>query len=180
VRRAVAVLLAASALLGCGNERAPVPDLSEPAEPVGTQPVELSGIRFTAPANWTVLPPRGEMVGGLQSGTATLAVWRYPRTEPLPEGDEALLAAKARLESQVRRRDPGFAFRSVELTRRGDADAIEVTGEQTIAGTRYGVRSAHVFHEGTEVVVDAYAPPGTFEAADASVFQPILESLDLP
>ncbi len=181
MRRAVLGLLAAAALLtGCGNERTPVPDLSEPVRPVGTKPVTLSGIRFTAPANWRVLEAGGDMVGGLQSGTATLAIWRYARTEPLPEDEDELLAAKARLESQVRQRDPAFTFRSVEVTRRGGADAIEVTGEQTIAGTRYGVRSAHVFHDGAEVVVDAYAPPGTFEASDAAVFQPVLESLRLP
>ena len=179
MRRAVAVLVVAL-LSGCGNERTPVPDLAEPAKPVGTKPVTLSGIRFTAPANWTVLGPRGELLGGLQSGTATLVVWRYPRTEPLPESEGDLRAAKARLESQVRQRDPDFTFRAVEVTRRGGADAIEVTGEQTIGGTRHGVRSAHVFHDGTEIVVDAYAPPGTFEASDAAVFQPVLESLRLP
>jgi hypothetical protein len=174
------MLAAAVLVAGCGNDRTPVPDLSRPAKPVGTKPVTLSGVRLTAPANWTVLGPRGEMVGGLQSGTATLVVWRYPRTEPLPAGEDDLLAAKARLEAEVRRRDPTFTFRAVEMTRRGGADAIEVTGEQTIAGTRFGVRSAHVFHEDEEVVVDAYAPPGTFEASDAAVFQPVLESLRLP
>ena len=112
------MLAAAVLLAGCGNDRTPVPDLSEPARPVGTKPVTLSGIRLTVPANWTVLGPRGEMLGGLQSGTATLAVWRYPRTEVLPADDDELLAAKARLESEIRRRDPGFAFRAVEVTRR--------------------------------------------------------------
>ena len=59
------------------------------------------------------------------------------------------------------------------------ARAIELTGTQTVAGFTYDVRSAHLFREGAEVVVDAYAPPADFPRVDRTVFEPALRSLKL-
>ena len=179
MRRAVLSVLAALLLTGCGNERTTVPDLSRPVNPVGTQRVELAGIRFTAPANWTVLGPQGELLGGLQSGTATMAVWRYPRTEPLPADRDALREVRGLLVERVERRDPTFDLDRARLVRRGGADGIELLGRQTINGRRVGVRSAHLFAGGDEVVIDAYAPHSRFEQLDESVFLPLLDSLKL-
>jgi hypothetical protein len=41
------------------------------------------------------------------------------------------------------------------------------------------VRSTHLFDRGTEIVIDAYAPPGDFARVDRSVFQPLIRSVRL-
>lgn len=138
-----------------------------------------AGVSFTAPANWPDLPAEGLRVGGIQSNRAIVAVWRYERVEPLPAGRAELEAAEERLLERVRQRDQRFELDRVANPRRDGAPSVEITGRQTIAGLRYGVRSAHVFHEGAELVVDAYAPTEHFDRVDATVFRPLLGSLEL-
>jgi hypothetical protein len=182
VRRPALVLtLIAAAAAGCGNERTPAPDVVTPDAPRGTRVVHLdaAGVRFNAPLNWRDLPARGRRAGGIQSKTATVAVWVYPRTEPLPSTKAALEEVKRLLVDRLRRRDPRFELRGSTIGRRGGANAIEVLGRQTIAGLPFGVRSAHLYARRTEVVVDAYAPPESFDRLDAGVFVPLLGSLKL-
>jgi hypothetical protein len=173
------MLAAALAIAGCGNERAVPPDTATPQDPIGTKLtiLDAAGVRFTSPANWPDLGRQGRRAGGVQSRSATVAVWRYPRTEPLPEDPAALRRVRDLLVDRVEQRDPTFALRSARLVRRGGADGIELLGRQTIAGRRVGVRSSHLFTRGGEVVVDAYAPPASFDRLDASVFRPLLRSL---
>jgi hypothetical protein len=174
-------MLAALAVGGCGNARATVPDTTTPELPQGTKVtrIERAGVRFTAPANWPGLTPAGRLAGGIQSRTATVAVWRYPRSEPLPADDAALREVRGLLEARVRHRDPTFRLRSSRLVHRGGARGIELVGTQTIAGRPVGVRSSHVFSRGAELVIDAYAPPAQFARLDAAVFRPLLRSLKL-
>jgi hypothetical protein len=181
VRRALPVLLLITVLTGCGYQRTAVPDVRHADAPAGTREVDLeaAGVAFTAPRNWADLGAQGPRVGGIQSKTATLAIWRYPRTEPLPRTSEELRAAMVRLEDRVRERDATFRLRDSTVTRRGGADAIELLGRATIAGLPFGVRSTHVFKGGYEVVLDAYAPPERFDRLDADVFQPLLRSLEV-
>jgi hypothetical protein len=176
VARAALACLAAALLAGCGNPRTRPPETVVPEAPLGARQVRLDGIRFTAPVNWPDLPAQGDRLGGIRSRTATLAVWRYPRTEPLPSTRAALEQVRGLLEGQVRRRDPGFRLRSSRLLR----DGIELVGRQTIAGLPFDVRSRHLFRHGAEVVVDAYARPADFARVDATVFEPLLRSLRLP
>jgi hypothetical protein len=173
------MLAAAVVLGGCGNERAPVPDTTTPDPPVGTKLVKLpaAGVRFKAPANWTGLAAQGKRAGGVQSRTATVAIWRYPRTEPLPAGRAALDEVRGLLVDRVKRRDPTFSVEHARIVRRGGADGIEILGRQRIRGRPFTVRSAHLFSDGAEVVVDAYAPPAAFARLDESVFRPALRSL---
>ncbi len=179
-----AALAGVSALLlaGCGNERTPVPDVATPLDPVNRREVvlEAAGISFQAPGNWyDTDPPRGALVGGVESGPAVVAVWRYPRAEPLPKTRAQLARVRDLLVERVRERDPSFELASARLTRRAGARAIELTGEQTIEGRRVRIRSAHVFSRGAEIVIDAYAPPADFDRLDASVFRPALATLRL-
>lgn len=174
-----AALAAAALLAGCGNERTPAPDVVTPAAPRGSKQVLTDGARFKAPFNWSELGRVGRRTGGIQSNTATMAVWLYRRAEPLPEGRAALEEAKDLLVERVRRRDPSFELRSAEVVRRAGAPGVELVGRQTIGGLPFVVRSVHLFERGAEVVLDAYARPQDFERVDATVFRPALDSLRL-
>jgi hypothetical protein len=181
VRRALPIAVVPLALIGCGNERTAVPDVRHADAPKGTHAVRLGdGTSFRAPANWSILAAEGARSGGVQSKTATLAVWRYPRSEPLPETAEELDGARTRLEQRITERDTSFELTHSEVNKRAGADAIELIGRETIAGLPFGVRSTHVFKGGQEVVVDAYAPPEDFERVDSTVFEPAIASLELP
>lgn len=179
--RAPLLLLFAFALGGCGEERTRAPDLATPLVAQGTRTVILpaAGVAFSAPANWVDSDRRDPLAGGIQSGRATLAVWRYVREEPLPEGAAELRRVRGLLTDRVQERDPTFRLGSARVTRRGGAPAIELTGAQTIAGRAVRVRSAHVYTGGAELVLDAYAAPQDFDRVDATVFEPALRSLKL-
>ena len=179
MRRAAPILLATAAVAGCGNDPTRPPDVVTPEDPQGTRTVRAADgrIRFTAPANWPDLPRDRTRVAGIRSRTATVAVWRYRRTEPLPATASALREARTRLLERVRLRDPRFRLRSSRVTRRGGARAIEIVGRESIGGSPFDVRSAHLFSGGAEVVVDAYARPRDFARVDAGVFVPLLRSL---
>ena len=167
---------------GCGERAKPPPDVRTPLLPVGSRKVILGAgeVRFRGPVNWTDVVPRPPRLGGIESRRAILAVWRYPRTEPLPQGRAQLARVGDLLLAEVRRRDPTFALEEgPRLTRRAGAPAIELAGSQTIAGVRVRVRSSHVFGHGAEVVLDAYAPPERFETLDRFVFEPALRTLEL-
>lgn len=179
--RRIALSLALAALLaGCGNERQEPPDVRTPSAPDGGErPVryEDAGVRLKAPNSWRDLQPQGSRIGGIQSGLGTLAIWRYPRSEPLPAGKEALEEVEDLLVERIKQRNPTFQLRSSRLTRRGGARGIELLGEQEIAGLPYEVRSSHLFAHGAEIVVDAYAPPEEFARVDRTIFEPVLRSL---
>jgi hypothetical protein len=175
------MLLAAAIIAGCGTSRTTVPDVRTPDAPQGARAVRLghAGVRFRAPVNWADLPGQGARAGGIQSRTATVAVWRYPRSEPLPATAAALDAARARLIERIKQRDGSFQVQGDRSLRLAGARAIEVTGRATIAGLPFRVRSTHLFKRGAEVVVDAYASPADFDRVDATVFRPLLQSLRL-
>ena len=116
-------------------------------------------------------------MGGIRSKTATLAVWRYPRTEPLPKTQPELERVRDLLVERVKARDPKFQLQSTSLDDRAGAKAIEIVGRQTIAGLPFGVRSTHLFTNGSEVVLDAYAPPEDFPRVDKTVFVPVLDTV---
>jgi hypothetical protein len=178
--RVLAVLLACLAT-GCGNDRTKPPETQKPDPPQGERVDRYpkAGIRFTAPFNWPQLQEQGLRVGGLQSKRATLAIWRYARSEPLPQSDAELKEAERLLIERVKRRDPTFKLKESKRLKRGGARAVELLGRQTAAGLPYEVRSSHVFFARHEIVFDGYAPPEFFLAVDRAVFVPVLESLRL-
>ncbi len=178
------LVLAAAALLtfaGCGNARTIAPDVTRPEDPRGEVVVELPQARlgFVAPANWRPLEARDALVGGIESRRATLAIWRYPRTEPLPATEAQLERVRDLLVERVQERDPTFRLGAARITRRAGAPAVELTGAGSIAGRPVRLRSSHVYAEGAEIVVDAYAPPGDFARLDGPVFVHALRSLRL-
>ena len=179
MRRLLLIVLAAALVAGCGEQRTAPLDLEHAVAPEDVERVTLeeAGVSFRAPGNWQPVPPSPPLQGGITSRTAIVAVWRYPRTEPLPTGRGQLAKAQRRLVQRVRERNATFALRDAELTTYDGARAIELTGRQTIGGVAYDVRSAHIFRGGAEIVVDAYAPPADFDRVDDSVFTPLLASL---
>ncbi len=168
-----------AALAGCGNARTRPPDIEHPDAPRVSREYAIAnaGVSFTGPGNWQALPPAGTLVGGIRDKTATLAIWRYPRTEPLPSTTAALEEVRGLLLARIKQRNPTFVVRQSRLRRRGGVEGIELVGRQTIAGLRYYVRSTHLFKAAAEVVIDAYAPPAEFVRVDRTVFGPVLRSL---
>jgi hypothetical protein len=181
VRRLAPLALAAALVVGCGEERTRPPDIAHAVPPEPRVGVHLrgQGIRYRRPRNWEQLPAAGSLVGGVTSRTATVAVWRYPRTEPLPQDDAALERVETLLLDRVRQRNPTFTLRESDITRVAGAPAIVLVGSQAAGGFAYDVRSAHVFKAGAEVVVDAYAPSADFAQLDRKVFRPLLASLEV-
>ena len=181
MRRAVPILLLA-ALAGCGNDDQRPPDVVAPEPARGERVVRLdaAGVRFTGPFNWRdLVVGQTGAAGGVQSNRAALAVWRYERGEPLPTTDDALEEVRDLLVERIKARDKSFELADSETTKLGGALAIVLRGRQTIAGIEVQVRSAHVFREGAEIVIDCYAPPEHFERIDRTVCRKALRTLRL-
>jgi hypothetical protein len=179
VPAALAVLLA-----GCGNDRTPVPDLSLVPAPKAFREAffDEQGVRFRAPTNWRVVPGESPQVATVAVGTAQVAIWRYPRTEPLPETRAQLGAARDALVAQIRSRDPTFKLRSTRLVMKRGLRGVEVVGvgtNLTNQNARRSMRSLHAYGLGAEVVMDASAPPKEFHRIDDQTFGPMARSLKL-
>jgi hypothetical protein len=178
VRGAVSVILLL-ALTGCGNQRTQPPDVDHPQPPQGERTVRLkeAGVRFTAPGNWPDIGREEPREGGVRSGRATVAVWRYTRAQALPDGEAELEQVRDLLLERVKARDPTYEERSTRIVRRAGVPGIELVGRQTLSGSEVDVRSTHLYARGSEYVIDAYAPPDHFETLDDRVFIPLLRSL---
>ncbi|HEV2813175.1 MAG TPA: hypothetical protein VGW10_07995 [Solirubrobacteraceae bacterium] len=176
---ALAFIVSAFVNLGCGRDRIEPPDTVRPATPAGQAPEAFpkAGLFLDRPGNWPFHPGRPPLVASASSGTATVALWRYLRSEPLPRDDAALAAAQQSLEQAAKVRDASFVLEEGRQTEVDGAPAIELLGTGTIAGQKRRVRSTHVYAKGAEVVLDAYAPAQEFERVDKEVFAPIVASL---
>ena len=176
------LLLTACVLLaGCGNAQQQPPDVSTVARPSGTTPIafDAQGIRFAAPGGWHVRDGQAPLVATVQSGPAQIAVWRYPRTEPLPATKAQLTQARDLLLQAAKARDATFKADRTAITKVGGHPAVQVRGTETVAGQPRSVRSTHVYAGGGEVVVDAFAPANVFGQADRDAFRPLVRSLEV-
>jgi hypothetical protein len=187
VRRALrswpAPLLAGAVILvGCGNRRTAPLGLTGSVTPVGGSRVvayQPEGVAFRVPSGWFVRAGAPPLVASASAGLAEVAVWRYPRVQPLPGTPAQLRRALPSLLAAVRARDSGFRLEGSRTLRIDHHPALQVVGVENVAGAVRRVRSDHVFAFGGEVVLDAYAPLATFAAANRSGFIPILHSLRL-
>jgi hypothetical protein len=183
VSRPATVLLATAALLGagCGAERVRPPDPSQPFATLPPAPREFpaAGVRFRAPGDLPFAPAEAPLVTTTSTGSATIAIWRYPRTEPLPRDDAALDEAERSLRDAVRTRDPQFDVERVRRVRVDGARALEVRGTGRVAGRVRQMRSTHVYAKGAEFVIDAYAAPDDFRIVDDAIFEPLMASLKI-
>lgn len=166
-------------LAGCGNSRTTPPDLSTPATPDGFMHTSYpaAGLRFNVPRDWRAIAGVPPQVVILQSGLASVALWRYPRDGTLPHSRAALKSALRSLVALVGARDPTFRRQGAAVVALAHHRAVQIRGLETIDGLRREVRSTHLFVNRSEVVIDAFAPPGMFARVDTQVFHPLLRSL---
>lgn len=187
MRRAAALLLAPSLLAaglaagGCGNRRQHPPDVARTRRPGHATRVDFpqAGLSFRAPGNWLRREPGPPLVTTILSGRAVVAVWRYPRSQPLPVAPAALEQARLDLVDGVRVRDPAARIETSKVVQVGGAKGVELLASETIDGAPRRVRSTHLYDRGAELVIDAYAPPATFPGVDRTVFRPLVASLKL-
>jgi hypothetical protein len=183
VRRllASACLLAALPLggAGCGNERQDAPNLPPAAQPSGQRLERLrgAGVAFTRPRNWRVSPGHAPQLVVVSSGRAFVTLWRYRRVESLPRSDEELVQARRALVNAARARDRTLRVLSARLVRHGAVPGIQLVATERIGSSRRQVRSTHLYADGAELVIDAYAPLDEFAQVDRTTFLPLLRSL---
>lgn len=146
---------------------------------LSSRPVRYAGagIAFRPPQRWTLRRGRAPLVAVAQAGVATVAVWRYPRSEQLPTTHPALVAAKQALVGQILRRDRTFRLWQAKLLHVGPQRAVQVLGVGTLGDARRQIRSTHVYAEHSEYVIDGSAPLGVFRRVDTTVFVPLLHSV---
>jgi hypothetical protein len=171
---ALAVLAA-----GCGNEQSTPPDVSKPVHPAGSVPFKSQGIAFATPGGWHARPGASPLVATVQSGPAQIAVWRYPRTEPLPTTSAQLTQARDLLLQAAKARDQTFKEARTAITKVDGHPAIQIRATETVSGRGRTVRSTHVYAFGAEIVIDAFAPADVFGQVDREAFVPVVKSLRL-
>jgi hypothetical protein len=169
-----AVLLVA--LAGCGSDSSSSGTTATTAAEASGQFVK-QGVTFTPPPDWSVDAGAGHLVATAQAGQATVAVWRYPRTESLPTSKVELQAARDALLSASKKRDATFEQIKTAATTIAGEPAVQIRAREHIAGQPRTVRSTHIYAHGAEYVIDAYADADSFRSVDASVFRPLLRSL---
>jgi hypothetical protein len=179
---AISLLLVPGALAACGEHRTAPPDLSRPAAPTGSTPrgFPALGLQFRSATNWSYETGRPPLVAMMSSGQALVAIWRYPRAQPLPSGLAQLRSARHALLLGARARDPTFAARQDRILHLAGEPAIEMLGLETVGGRRQALRSVHVYAHDAEFVIDALAPANYFAGVDASLFVPLLSTLRFP
>jgi hypothetical protein len=181
VRPVLLTVATAILLAGCGNTRTPAPSTGVIPAPKGFREVKFAvdGISLHAPTNWRSVKGTGSQLATIAIGDGQIAIWRYARSEPLPETRPQLHAAREALVAQVKRRDPTFELTSSRLVTKRGLRAVELLGEGTNQGRRRAVRSLHAYGRGLEVVVDAFAPPKEFARVDDQTYAPVMRSLRL-
>jgi hypothetical protein len=181
-RPAAALLtaLATCSLAACGAERhtLPAPTVSRDAAHQQFR-FRSVGLRIELPQ---VASPDGRKAPGVfraSLGQSFIAAYAYRRREQLPRNATELEAARQRLVRQIRKRDSRFRLVRSRATRAAGARAVEVVGEQRIAGGTLRTRSLHVYRGQGEYVLDMLAPVHDFPGMDRSFFSPAVRSLEV-
>ncbi|MBA2342696.1 MAG: hypothetical protein H0V85_04445 [Thermoleophilaceae bacterium] len=172
---------AAASVLGCGSERAELPDITKPATPKQTRKAKFPnrGMTLKAPVSWRLERRRAPTVFRLSSGVAQVAAFAYRRKEPLPEGKQQLKEAETRLIAQTRKRNLLYTHLRSRMLEVDGNPAIELIGIQRIARARLRTRSVHVFTGKAEYVFEALAPRQYFALTSRKVLTPMLRSARL-
>jgi hypothetical protein len=177
LRALTAVAVSAVALSACGSSSDDGGGASASPSAADTGAFPAQGVSFTPPQDWSVNAGKGHLVATAQAGQATVAVWRYPRGETLPETKLELQAARDALVKASKKRDVTFEQIKTAATTVAGQPAVQIRAKEHIAGQPRTVRSTHIYAHGAEYVVDAYADADSFRAVDAKVFRPLLRSL---
>jgi hypothetical protein len=179
-RPAVAVLasFAACALAACGAERHALPAATvTPDAPRQQFRYPAVGLSIELPR--AAPPDRRKAPGVFRAplGESFIAAYAYRRREQLPRNAGELQAARRRLVAQIRKRNSRFRVVRSSATRAAGARAVEVVGEQRIAGGTFRTRSLHVYKGQGEYVLDMLAPVADFRGMDRTFFSPAVRSL---
>jgi hypothetical protein len=178
MRRSAPLALTAAAVIaalaGCGGDSSN-DTATTSAQATGAFP--KAGITFTPPADWSVDAGQGHLVATAQAGQATVAVWRYPRSETLPKSKLELQAARDALLKASTKRDASFEKIKTAATTIAGEPAVQIRAREHVAGQPRTVRSTHIYAHGAEYVIDAYADADSFRQVDAQAFRPLLRSL---
>jgi hypothetical protein len=166
-------------LAGCGNSRTPVIDKVPPAAPKGFHEFKTArgGVSFRIPNNWSVVSGTGPLIVTINSGQATVALWRYPRSQPPPITVATLADARARLLAAARQRDRTLQLIRTRVARVFGWGVVQLNAIEQIGTERRRVRSLHLFAGHFELVLEEYAPVADFHAVDHAVFSPLSHSL---
>ncbi|MCW2959477.1 MAG: hypothetical protein JWP18_2280 [Solirubrobacterales bacterium] len=174
---AAAATIALLALGGCGNSRQPAPDVATPGPAFGSDTARYPRAGLTlrrVPAGWARIAGEAPAVVTIATGQATIGIFRYPRTEPLPATKEQLDAAATALVAAAKARDPTFKEIKRARLKVDGQPAVQVRGTGTIDGQPRTVRTTHIYAFGGETVIDAFAPEKDFRRVDSQVFRPLL------
>ncbi|HEX4108852.1 MAG TPA: hypothetical protein VHX88_11995 [Solirubrobacteraceae bacterium] len=176
---AVLVLIGIAALIGSDYPRERAPAISAPPSPAefGFQRFSSAGLSLYAPLNWHLTPAAPPEVETMTAGPGIVAIWRYPRTQPLPRSAAALDLARNALSHAVVQRDPTVRISRDDITRINHRHAIMLLAREGIAGQVRDVRSAHIFAEHSEYVIDMISPPASFPRLDRTLFLPLLRTV---
>ncbi len=176
----LAVTALALAGAGCGNERNHPTGLAQLGSPLSlvnfTSPT--GDVSFGRPSTWSVIGGTLPKVAQISSGTAVATVYAYPRTD-LPQDASGAEASRRRLIASLHERSPSFDVETSRVRKVDGAVAVEIDGRGRIAGKRVRTRSVHVYKGAAEYVIDAYAKPKTFHAAETEAFEPMLATIRL-
>ena len=158
-----------AAAAGCGDQRLPAPDITTPRPPDGRIP--------TYPARGELVPPCGR-------------AGHQPAGGPIASGDgDGRRSGATRAPSRCPRKAEHAARGQGRAARWGRAEAtiarLRICRRRRDAShgrpRRCGARAPRRVRRGGEVVVDAYAPPAAFAAANsAACSAPLLRSLSEP
>lgn len=176
--------LAAAALAavgaGCGNARNQPTGLSQLGPPLSLVNFTSANgdVSFGRPSTWSVIGGTLPKVAQISSGTAVAAVYAYPRTD-LPQDRPGAEASRRRLIASLRKRAPSFDVEASRVRKIDGAVAVEIDGTGRIAGHRVRTKSVHAYKGAAEYVIDAYAKPKTFRAAETEAFEPMLATIRL-
>jgi hypothetical protein len=175
------VCLSLAVLAGCGNTPSPPPVVTTPGAVTRLVPQSLpaQGISFETPAGWHYALGQAPLLATVNSGLVTVAVWRYPRAEPLPVTAAQLATARDALVGAAKARDPTFKVILAKGTRAAHHPAIVIEADETVAGQARRVRSTHIYGAGSEYVIDAFAPADQYARVETPVFRALVHSVKI-
>jgi hypothetical protein len=177
---AASVCGVALALAACGGSRPAPPDLIRPARPAGFRTLYFPSaqVSLQAPRNWLTRPQRAPLVTIVASGSAVVALWRYPTASPASATPPPLSLDETALINQARARGGLVRLLSSRKTTRAGRPAVVLEALERIDGRLRRVISTHVYVTGAELVLEEYAPPAQFAAVRRG-FSRIARSLRL-
>lgn len=175
-----AVALAA-AMVSCGNDKTSAPDVGEIPAPKGFRDAKFTqqGVFLRVPTNWRMVPGESPQIATIAAGDGQIAVWRFPRKEPLPETGLQLDAARQALLAQIQKRDSTFKLTSSRLVVKPKLKAVEILGTGTNQGQQRSQHSLHAYGYGGEIVVDGFTPVKLFDRVDKQTLSKVSRSLKL-